>query len=63
MDISKIVRVARAHGWTVTRSKSQHWKFVSPDRRVQPVFSSGTPSDWRSCRNLRAELKRHGLPI
>lgn len=64
MDVTDMARIARGCGWTVTRTRrNQHWKFVSPDRRVAPVFTSGTPSDWRAYRNLRSALRRGGLPV
>ena len=64
MDVNDYARAARTHGWSVTRTRrNHHWKFVSPDRSVPPIFTSGTPSDWRSIRNLRSNLRRSGLPI
>lgn len=64
MDIKQIVRVAEENGWRVTRARrSQHWKFIPPDKRTKPIYTSSTPSDWRTYRNLRAELRRGGLPL
>lgn len=63
-DIKKIVRLAQEQGWTVSQGKrSQHWKFISPDPRVPPIFTSGTPSDFRTVANLTARLRKGHLAI
>lgn len=48
-------------GWRVERSKNNHYKFISPEGKV--VFSSGSPSDWRTYYNLRGQLRRNGARI
>lgn len=62
MDIKDLVNIAKEQGWTVYQSKRRgHWKFFSPDPNVPVIFTSSTPSDWRSAKNLRSELRRNGL--
>lgn len=64
MELKQLIERAEACGWTVSRSRhSSHWKFLSPDRNVSPIYTSATPSDWRAVRNLRARLRRGGLCV
>ncbi|HVZ99670.1 MAG TPA: hypothetical protein VG841_05095 [Caulobacterales bacterium] len=44
-------------GFTATRTRRGHWRFEHP-LMDGPVFTSGTPSDHRSLKNLRAQLRR-----
>lgn len=50
----------KAEGWKVLLSKG-HVRFVDPDGK--PIFAGTTASDHRANKNLRATLKRHGLPL
>jgi len=43
---------------TVETTSKGHTKLTHPNWKG-PAFSSGSPSDWRSSRNLAAEVKRH----
>lgn len=64
MELKQLIERAKASGWTVSRSKhNSHWRFLSPDTNVSPIYTSATPSDWRAVRNLRARLKRGGLSV
>lgn len=64
MDIKDLVRIARSRGWTVTQARrKRHWKFVSPDRTIPPVYTSSSPSDWRAARNARSVLRKYGLGV
>jgi predicted RNA binding protein YcfA (HicA-like mRNA interferase family) len=46
-------------GWTVTHTRSGHLRWRSPDGVT--VFTPSTPSDHRSSKNSRAQLRRAGL--
>jgi len=61
MKTSKAVRpvleLAQELGYQVSRTKGGHLRFGKPGHRT--VFSSSTPSDWRTQRNIIAELRRN----
>lgn len=48
-------------GGTLRRSRSGHWKVYLDGRLVTTIASSS--SDVRSIRNVRARLRRAGLPL
>ena len=48
---------ARERGWKVERTKAGHSKLTHPVFGG-PVFAPGTPSDWRSVKNFRGQIKR-----
>lgn len=54
-----LIKLAKAQGWTVDRTTKGHVKFQNPQK--QCAVGSGTPSDYRADKNLRARLKRLGL--
>ena len=58
-DIRRLANLAEAQGWTVTMRRAGHIRFQSPSGGL--VFSSATPSDNRSTKNLTAQLRRLGL--
>ncbi|BBY54030.1 hypothetical protein H7J07_05335 [Mycobacterium koreense] len=63
-DIKATVIAARKAGWTVEQSKrNSHWKFLSPNRSVKPIFTSSSTGDVRAVKNLHAELRRAGLAL
>lgn len=55
--IRELSTYARKHGWRSEMTRNGHVKFVKPGR--QPVFLPGTPSDYRTAKNFKAELKRY----
>jgi hypothetical protein len=57
-----LIVFAEANGWRVVPSARQHPLFYSPDGETI-VTGSGTPSDFRSLRNLIALLRRAGLDV
>lgn len=61
-DVLKLVRHARAHGWSVRTTGSGHLKLVPPDKNRSFLVISKTPSDRRAYLNIRAALRRRGLP-
>lgn len=61
-DFSHLVTKARRSGWQVSRCNGGHLRFVPPETLPEApiIFASGSPSDWRAARNLRAMLRRTG---
>lgn len=62
-DIKRIVKALEDHrlnpGWRVER-RSKHLMAYPANKAHGPVTVPLTPSDHRSIRNLRAQLKRAG---
>jgi non-ribosomal peptide synthetase component F len=61
MDFKNIKKAAEKQGWAVELNRNGHWKFVPPDPTKDIVYTSGTPSDYRSILNFLARMKRNGL--
>ncbi len=59
-DVKDLVKHAEQHGWTCERTRNGHVRFTSP--KGATVFGPSTPSDRRSLLNVRAQLRREGLP-
>lgn len=47
-------------GWTAKRTRGGHIVFTDADGK-NPVFSSSTPSDWRSTENMWRKFKQLGI--
>lgn len=62
-DIRLFIETAEDQGWTVKKLKSGHWQFIPADKTKRIVVASGTPSDYRSIKNLRSDLRRNGLVL
>ena len=58
-ELRPLVKAARNAGWDVSRTSGGHVRFDPPNGR--PVFGPWSASDWRSLKNLRAQLRRAGL--
>lgn len=58
-EAKALIELAKNQGWEYSKTSSGHHRLVSPQGRI--VMNSGTPSDYRSVKNFRAELKRWGL--
>jgi hypothetical protein len=59
---AELMTTVRDSGWA-TR-KCRHGVFVyPPSRSVRPITIPGTPGEYRSFRNCRAELRRAGLNV
>lgn len=56
-DQQQLQREYEARGWTIERTGNNHLRWKPPGGG-QPIFSSATPSEWRSLKNLRARLRR-----
>jgi hypothetical protein len=55
----RLAHEATRQGWRIGWTGSGHLVWRSPRGAV--VISSGSPSDWRARRALRADLRQHGL--
>ena len=61
-EVEQLIRVAEDQGWRTRRTKRGHVVFYAPDGEGT-AGTGGTPSDHRSIKNFRAQLKRLGLKI
>ena len=61
--MNDIVKLAEHNGWSVSRTKRGHYKFISPDRSQPVIHLAGTPSDPKTFICGVVQLRRHGLPI
>lgn len=60
-EIHDLRQLAESHGWVVTYTGSGHLRFKPPDGGAV-IFAPSTPSDRRAVLNVRAQLRRQGLP-
>lgn len=61
-ELDELVEAAWEAGWWCERAGNKHVKCYPPsDSRMVPVPS--TPSDWRTVRNKRSQLRRSGLNV
>ncbi|WP_431819390.1 type II toxin-antitoxin system HicA family toxin [Burkholderia sp. F1] len=51
-----LIEFALSEGWTVSRTRGGHLRFVKPG--LPPIYTSSTASDHRAGRNARAMLQR-----
>lgn len=58
-DTKKLIKAAKAQGFTVTYSNKGHVIFAKDGRRV--AVGAGTTGDHRSRQNLIAQLRRAGF--
>jgi len=61
MDLRDIERAAREQGWRVGRTRKGHPMFYPPKLDVEPIVTSGTPSDQRALKNLVSRRRAAGL--
>lgn len=59
--LTQWVSLAESLGWTVDLTPGGRWRFCPPSGQQRIV--SRSPSDYRSTKNARADLRRAGLPI
>lgn len=58
-DIAVLVKQATSQGWEVSNTKSNHLKWIAPSGAF--FYSPSTPSDYRSIRGLKRDLKVNGF--
>lgn len=59
-DLAAALRQLRRDGYATTRTTRGHWQVRRGSQLV--ATAPGTPSDWRSVRNLRAVVRRDQAP-
>ncbi|MBB4931350.1 hypothetical protein F4561_002170 [Lipingzhangella halophila] len=59
-ELRKFARLARARRWRIEVKGSGHLAWIPPCGRGT-VFTSSTPSDPRTIKNVIAQLRRAGL--
>ncbi len=60
-EIKKLLRRAKAAGWSATISGGGHIRLQHPEGGL--IFGPMTPSDHRSYKNFRSELKKRGINV
>lgn len=62
-DLQDLLNEARAAGFDVPDKpeRSGHYR-ITPPGGGKKITCPCTPSDWRTLLNLRAQLRREGLP-
>lgn len=58
-DLRDLGRQALAAGWEISKTSNQHFRWRAPSGAL--VFTSGTPSDRRTLRNVQSLLRKAGL--
>jgi predicted RNA binding protein YcfA (HicA-like mRNA interferase family) len=58
-DIAKLMKEAEKQGWTVSMTKGDHFKWMSPLGGL--FYSSQTPTDHRAINNLKRDLRVNGF--
>lgn len=59
-EVQTMAEVAVKNGWKPTK-KGGHWRLMKLGH--DPITIPGTPSEYRTVENLRAEMKRKGVPL
>lgn len=59
--LKDILGTIELQGWNTEITNGGHWKLAGPDGQL--VFTSTTPGDHRSLKNLRGQLKRAGADL
>jgi hypothetical protein len=58
-----VLKAAEEAGWTMEKTSKGHWRLNPPpginDNR--PVFTSGTPGDFRAYQNFLTKMRRAGF--
>lgn len=62
MDLRRLRKFAKAHGWTTEIRRSNHVAFIDPEGRCRAV-AANSASDHRSLRNTIAHLRAAGLAV
>lgn len=60
-DMDQVVKLAKKRGCKVSRTKNNHWRIELPTGEL--VFAGSTPSDNRSVKNAKADLRRRGIAV
>lgn len=60
MSTQQLIMRLQRYGLEVSRTRNGHIRIETPQG---PVFTSSSPSDWRSVRNMVARLRARGIDI
>ena len=60
-DFRPLARLALRQGWTIELTRKLHLRFIAPSGHVG--IGPGTPFDYGSVKNFRAQLRRKGLRV
>jgi hypothetical protein len=62
-DFYDIIKAAEAEGWTSERTGRNHWRLNPPEgvNGGRPIFTSGTPGDFRAYQNFLTKLRKAGF--
>ena len=55
--LRELKKLPEAKGWTIDLTNGDHVRLTHPDA-ANPVFAAKTPSDSRTIRNIRGDLRR-----
>lgn len=61
-EVIALIKQLERKGYTVKRSRSNHWKVYAPDGRMVSSMAV-TPTDTRALFNMRKFLRRNGVDI
>ena len=56
-DLRQLIREYQRYGWTITKTGSNHYLWLSPDGRE--VITASTPGDYRNLANIKSQLRRN----
>jgi hypothetical protein len=57
-DLQRLFRELRRHGFAVSKTGGGHQRITRTGRPGAAVFTASTPSDWRTIRNLKSNLRK-----
>lgn len=62
-DFYDVIKAAEAEGWTSERTGKNHWRLNPPEgvNGGRPIFTSGTPGDFRAYQNFLTKLRKAGF--
>ena len=62
-EVAEIMKICRRRGCRVRLTRAGHFRIYPPDKTTAPITAASSPSDWRSIKKLRADLRRAGVEI
>jgi hypothetical protein len=58
-EIEQLIKKARSQGWTVEPTRGGHYKWITPSGAF--FYSPKTPSEYRSIKNVKRDMKAYGF--
>lgn len=62
-EVRQLIKECESHGLVITPTKSGHYRVACPKTGATITTLPSTPSDHRSMRNTRGDIKRFGIPL